>query len=181
MCGKSSEPTNGSWRRRRINEPMNPMNPMNPRAILAAVLKRATSNRFGVKIPLLSRVRAMPRGKRATRRVDEEADGAKEVAWLSAVSGVDERREREEARPGRRMERAERVEREKERSSSSERTSIFAGLDAASEGDAPLLANTLRNRERVACGRTHASLRFLTNDTRTPLERFQHAEPPNFP
>lgn len=66
------------------------------------------------------------------------------------------------------QERAERVEREKERGRA-KRASIFAGLDAATEGDAPLLANTLRNRERVASGRTRASLYFLMDDTRTFL------------
>lgn len=66
------------------------------------------------------------------------------------------------------QERAERVEREKERGRA-KRASIFAGLDAATEGDAPLLANTLRNRERVANGRTRASLYFLMDDTRSSL------------
>lgn len=66
------------------------------------------------------------------------------------------------------QERAERVEREKERGRA-KRASIFAGLDAATEGDAPLLANTLRNRERVASGRTRASLYFLMDDTRSSL------------
>lgn len=54
----------------------------------------------------------------------------------------------------------------------SEQASIFAGLDAATEGDAPLLANTLRNREPVASGRAHtrasarAPLYFLMDDAR---------------
>jgi len=45
-------------------------------------------------------------------------------------------------------------ERGNEASEQTERASIFAGLDAATEGDAPLLANTLRNRERVVRVRT---------------------------
>lgn len=64
----------------------------------------------------------------------------------------------------------------------SEQASIFAGLDAATEGDAPLLANTLRNREPVASGRAHtrasarASLYFLMDDAR-PLPPPSFASP----
>ena len=104
--------------------------------------------------------------------------GAVRVARLSAVSGLSERGEAATTRVrgaettktrGGRAERNEDEEtgepgasgtRRKRKGArpSEKRASIFAGLDAATEGDAPLLANTLRNRER-----THTRVPLLSH------------------
>lgn len=141
------------------------------RAIIAAVLKSCCDRPIRTRqkyllLPSHGVCVCSRRGGRGSDAAESRGEERRVAAFGARQAKGEEEREREESGTGIAIERDEDgvedgagTERGVGPERASEQASIFAGLDAATEGDAPLLANTLRNREPVASGRAHTRAR----------------------